>query len=105
MAIAHLLRSYDILEGDPEVSLDAYFRQCSILVSARDLAVMGATLANDGVNPITAVRAVEADKVPLILSVMATCGMYDYSGNWIFRVGMPAKSGVVAVWWRSCQGS
>lgn len=93
-AIAHLLRNYEILEGDPEQPLDAYFRQCSILVTARDLAQMGACLANDGVNPITGVRALEAARVPRVLSVMATCGMYDYSGNWIFQVGMPAKSGV-----------
>ena len=93
-AIAHLLRNYNILSDDPEEPLDAYFRQCSIMVNARDLAVMGATLANDGVNPITGVRALEAGKVPSVLSVMATCGMYDYSGNWIYKVGMPAKSGV-----------
>ncbi|MGB5440659.1 MAG: glutaminase A [Gammaproteobacteria bacterium] len=93
-AIAHLLRNYDILENDPEDPLDAYFRQCSILVNARDLALMGATLANDGVNPVTGVRALESAKVPRVLSVMATCGMYDYSGNWIYNVGMPAKSGV-----------
>ena len=93
-AIAHLLRNYDVLENDPEEPLDAYFRQCSILVTARDLAVMGATLANDGVNPITGVRALESGRVSSVLSVMATCGMYDYSGNWIHRVGMPAKSGV-----------
>ena len=93
-AIAHLLRNYNILSDDPEESLDAYFRQCSIMVNARDLAVMGATLANDGVNPITGVRALESSKVPSVLSVMATCGMYDYSGNWIYKVGMPAKSGV-----------
>jgi glutaminase len=93
-AIAHLLRNYDILHNNPEEPLDAYFRQCSILVTARDLAVMGATLANDGVNPITGVRAVDCGKVQQILSVMATCGMYDYSGNWIYNVGMPAKSGV-----------
>jgi glutaminase len=93
-AIAHLLRNYNILSDDPEEPLDAYFRQCSIMVTARDLAVMGATLANDGVNPITGVRALESDKVPSVLSVMATCGMYDYSGNWIYKVGMPAKSGV-----------
>lgn len=93
-AIAHLLRNYDILEGDPEQPLDAYFQQCSILVNARDLALMGATLANDGVNPITGVRALQSSKVSRVLSVMATCGMYDYSGNWIYNVGMPAKSGV-----------
>lgn len=93
-AIAHLLRNYEILEQNPEDSLDAYFRQCSILVTARDLALMGAALANDGVNPITGVRALESSEVPRVLSVMATCGMYDYSGNWIHKVGMPAKSGV-----------
>jgi glutaminase len=93
-AIAHLLRNYDILEGDPEDSLDAYFRQCSIMVTARDLAMMGATLANDGVNPVTGVRALQSDKLPRVLSVMATCGMYDYTGNWVYKVGMPAKSGV-----------
>ena len=93
-AIAHLLRNYNILEDDPEGPLDAYFRQCSILVTARDLALMGATLANDGVNPVTGIRTLSSVMVPRVLSVMATCGMYDYSGNWIYKVGMPAKSGV-----------
>ena len=93
-AIAHLLRNYEILQDDPEEPLDAYFRQCSILVTARDLALMGATLANDGVNPVTGIRALGSGMVPRVLSVMATCGMYDYSGNWIYNVGMPAKSGV-----------
>lgn len=93
-AIAHLLRNYQILDADPEDQLDVYFRQCSILVTARDLALMGATLANAGVNPVTGMRALDSRIVPRVLSVMATCGMYDYSGNWIYRVGMPAKSGV-----------
>jgi glutaminase len=93
-AIAHLLRNYEILDADPEQPLDVYFQQCSILVTARDLALMGATLANSGVNPITGMRALESSVVPQVLSVMATCGMYDYSGNWIYSVGMPAKSGV-----------
>ena len=93
-AISHLLRNYDILSGDPEEVLDVYFRQCSIKVSCRDLALMGATLANDGVNPITGIRALDSKKIPNVLGVMASCGMYDYSGNWIYRVGMPAKSGV-----------
>ena len=93
-AIAHLLRNYEILDADPEEPLDAYFRQCSILVTARDLALMGASLANDGVNPVTGIRVLESGMVPRVLSVMATCGMYDYSGNWIYNVGMPAKSGV-----------
>jgi glutaminase len=93
-AIAHLLVNYGIIEGDPEPSLDLYFRQCSVLVTCRDLAVMAATLANQGVNPITSVRAVKAGLVPRMLSAMASCGMYDYSGEWIYNVGMPAKSGV-----------
>jgi glutaminase len=93
-AISHLLRNYDILTGEPEEALDVYFRQCSVNVTCRDLALMGATLANDGVNPITGVRALDCEHVPKVLGVMASCGMYDYSGNWIHRVGMPAKSGV-----------
>lgn len=93
-AIAHLLRSFGILEDPPEGILDVYFQQCSMLVSCRDLAVMGACLANNGVNPITGVRALKTQYVPKVLSVMGTCGMYDYSGNWVYTVGMPAKSGV-----------
>ncbi len=93
-AIAHMLVNYGIIDGDPEPDLDLYFRQCSVSATCRDLAVMAATLANQGVNPITSVRAIQARYVPKILSVMASCGMYDYSGAWIYDVGMPAKSGV-----------
>jgi len=93
-AIAHLLRNADILTGNPEEALDAYFRQCSIRINARDLALMGACLANGGVNPITGVVALDKRYVEKVLSVMSTCGMYDYSGSWVFSVGMPAKSGV-----------
>jgi glutaminase len=93
-AIAHLLRNADILEGVPEDVLDVYFKQCSISVTARDLALMGACLANSGANPITGVVALQRAHVEKVLSVMSTCGMYDYSGNWVFSVGMPAKSGV-----------
>jgi glutaminase len=93
-AIAHLLRGYDMLSGDPERALDLYFRQCSILVTARDLALAGACLANNGVNPVTGVVALPSRHVEKVLSVMSTCGMYDYSGSWIYEVGMPAKSGV-----------
>mgnify|MGYP001823321658 FL=1 len=93
-AIAHLLRNADILTGCPENALDVYFRQCSIAVTARDLAAMGACLANSGVNPITGVVALDRRYVEKVLSVMSTCGMYDYSGSWVFSVGMPAKSGV-----------
>jgi len=93
-AIAHLLRGFGILDDPPDGILDVYFQQCSIKVTCRDLAVMGACLANNGVNPITAVRALRTEYVPKVLSVMGTCGMYDYSGNWVYTVGMPAKSGV-----------
>jgi glutaminase len=93
-AIAHLLLGYGIVDRDPEEVLDIYFQQCSILVTARDLALMGACLANTGVNPITGVQALRADLVEKVLSVMSSCGMYDYSGAWIYDVGMPAKSGV-----------
>jgi len=93
-AIAYLLHNSNIIEKDTDEVLDAYFQQCSILVTCRDLALMGATLANDGVNPITGVRALQSCYVPKVLSVMSSCGMYDYSGAWIYEVGMPAKSGV-----------
>jgi glutaminase len=93
-AIAYLLRNSDIIEKDTDDVLDVYFKQCSILVTCRDLALIGATLANDGVNPITGVRALESRYVAKVLSVMSSCGMYDYSGAWVYEVGMPAKSGV-----------
>ncbi|MDV7403007.1 glutaminase, partial [Arthrospira platensis SPKY1] len=75
-------------------SLENYFRQCAILVTCRDLAVMAATLANGGVNPLTGQRAVPVEHLDRVLSVMATCGMYDYAGSWLTEVGLPAKSGV-----------
>jgi glutaminase len=93
-AIAHLLYGHGILDRAPEEVLDIYFQQCSILVTARDLALMGACLANSGVNPITGVQALRSEHVEKVLSVMSSCGMYDYSGAWIYDVGMPAKSGV-----------
>jgi len=93
-AIGHMLRNYDILTEDPESALDLYFRQCSVLVDCRDLALMAATLANGGTHPVTGRTAVKADLVGPILSVMATCGVYDFTGEWVYRVGLPAKSGV-----------
>lgn len=93
-AIVHLLRNANIVEEMPEDVVDLYFRQCSIRVTARDLALMGACLANNGVNPITSVVAQSSQYVDKMLSVMTTCGMYDYSGNWVYSVGMPSKSGV-----------
>ncbi|MFM8890287.1 MAG: glutaminase A [Planctomycetia bacterium] len=93
-AIGHLLRNYDVLIDEPTPTVDVYFRQCSILVTCHDLAIMAATLANQGVNPVTGERALKAENVESVLSVMASCGMYDSSGAWIYDVGMPAKSGV-----------
>lgn len=93
-AISHLLRNFDILSDDPEPPLDLYFRQCSVDLTCRDLAVMAATLANYGVNPITGIEVLKLEHVEKVLSVMSTCGMYDYSGRWLYDVGLPAKSGV-----------
>jgi glutaminase len=93
-AIAWLLRNYSIIGREVDQVLDAYFRQCSVLVTARDLAVMAATLANRGINPITGIQVVTPNAVARTLSVMTSSGMYDYAGEWTYRVGMPAKSGV-----------
>jgi glutaminase len=93
-AIAHLLRSAGAIDDDVDAQLDLYFRQCSLLVTARDLSLMSATLANGGVNPVTEEEVVPPDVVGRVLTVMTTCGMYDYAGEWLYRVGLPAKSGV-----------
>ena len=93
-AIGWMLRNFSILSDDPTPTLEAYFRQCAIRVTCRDLALIGATLANGGVNPVTGIRAIAEEYVQDVLSVMATCGMYDYSGEWLYRTGLPAKSGV-----------
>ncbi len=94
LAIAHLLRSHGILDEDPGAVVAGYTRQCSVLVTARDLAMMAATLANGGVNPHSGERVVSQAAVRQVLSVMATCGMYDAAGDWATQVGIPAKSGV-----------
>jgi glutaminase len=93
-AIAHLMLNFNMIQDRVEQSLDLYFQQCSVLVNCHDLAVMGATLANGGVNPMTGQRALKAEYVKDVLSVMLSCGMYDSSGEWAYRVGLPAKSGV-----------
>lgn len=93
-AIAHLLRNFNILEGDPEDPLDLYFRLCSVSVTCRDLAMIAATLAHNGLNPLDSVQVLDPQNVRRVLSVMASCGMYDASGAWLYDVGMPAKSGV-----------
>jgi glutaminase len=88
------LRNFGINQNDPIPALENYFRQCALEVSCRDLAFMAATLANGGVHPLTGERAATPDEVESVLSVMSTCGMYDYAGGWLYEVGMPAKSGV-----------
>ena len=93
-AIGYLLRNYAVITDDVNAVLDVYFRQCSIRVTARDIAVMAATLANRGVNPVTGEQVVTPYAVSRTLSVMTSSGMYDYAGEWIYRVGIPAKSGV-----------
>lgn len=93
-ALAYLLRSFGIIETDPTPVLQDYFRQCSVMVTALDLARMAATLANSGRNPLTGDQVLDIPSVERVLSVMATCGMYDDAGAWLSSVGMPAKSGV-----------
>ncbi len=92
--IAGVLREKGIIAEKVEESLDLYFRQCSVLVTCTDLALIAATLANRGRQPQTGVQAIREDLVEKVLSVMTSCGMYDFSGSWAFRIGMPAKSGV-----------
>lgn len=92
--IAHLLNGYGRMYGDPDVTTDAYTRQCSLRVSARDLAVMAATLADGGVNPVTGARAVSPTTCRRVLPVLATAGLYERSGDWLYDVGLPGKSGV-----------
>lgn len=93
-ALAHLLKSYGIIDGPVHDAVETYFRQCSVLVTVRDLAVMAATLAFGGVNPVTRERVVSERVARDVTSIMASCGMYDFSGEWMLRVGLPAKSGV-----------
>lgn len=93
-AIGHLMLNFGMVGEQIADSLELYFQQCSALVNARDLAVMGATLAAGGVNPLTRQRAIAQPLVKYLLSIMHSCGMYDYAGEWAYRVGIPAKSGV-----------
>jgi glutaminase len=93
-AIANLLRGAGRFDGDPDEIVESYIAQCSVLVDCRDLAVIAATLAAGGRNPVTGRRVVSPDTVRDVLSVMATAGMYDAAGDWLYDVGLPAKSGV-----------
>ena len=93
-AIGYLLRNSGVLRDDVGKVLEVYFRQCAVLVTARDIAVMAATLANRGMNPVTGEQVMTPYAISRTLSVMTSSGMYDYAGEWIYRVGIPAKSGV-----------
>lgn len=94
LAIAELLKSYDRFYGDVKTNLDLYTRQCSIGVTAKDLAVMASPLANRGIHPLTKKRLISEENVERLLAVMTTAGLYETSGDWAFKVGLPAKSGV-----------
>ncbi len=93
-AMSYLLRNFGMISGNINQILDLYLQQCSVLLNCQDLALMGATLANNGINPHTQARAINSDYVKDLLSVMYTCGMYDFAGEWVYKVGFPAKSGV-----------
>lgn len=93
-AMAYLMRNFGMVGDNIEQTLDLYFQQCSMMVNARDLAMLSATLANGGKNPVTQEQAIDECYVQDVISVMLTCGMYDGSGEWAYRVGIPAKSGV-----------
>jgi glutaminase len=93
-AIVQLLKDYEVIQGDPMQALDLYTKQCAVSVSARDLAVMGATLANGGRNPLTGVQVVAPATASKVLALLATAGLYETTGEWLYKVGVPAKSGV-----------
>ena len=93
-AIAYLMRNFGTIDEQVNESLQQYFAQCSLLVTCQDMAMMAATLANMGANPVTEVRAFDVRYLKYVLTVMFTCGLYDYAGGWAYEVGLPAKSGV-----------
>lgn len=92
--ILWLLKAAESVTGDPDEILDLYTRECSVAVTARDLAAMGATLASGGINPLTGERVLKQEQVAEVLALMSTAGLYEDTGAWLFRVGVPAKSGV-----------
>src|SRR5215471_7844170 len=92
-ALVNLLKHYDVIKGDPMEALDIYTRACAVSVSARDLATMGATLANGGRNPLTRHQVVSPESARHAVAVMTTAGLFETTGEWIYRVGVPAKSG------------
>ena len=93
-AIGYLMYAYGYIKEEPLRATDIYTEQCSVAVNARDLAIMAGTLANGGTNPVTKKAVMSAENVPEVLAVMATAGLYDDSGKWLYRTGLPGKSGV-----------
>ena len=93
-AIGALMSAYGFIKSDPAQATDVYTEQCSISVNAKDLATMAATLANGGKNPVSGKQVMKFENVPEVLAVMATAGLYDDSGKWLYHTGLPAKSGV-----------
>ena len=93
-AIAMLMFAYGHIKAEPLQATDIYTEQCSVGVNAKDLGDMAATLANGGKNPVTGKQVIKAANVPEMLAVMATAGLYDDSGKWLYRTGLPGKSGV-----------
>ena len=93
-AMVHLVDGFGGLGCDAAEALDLYTRQSSLLVSARDLAVMGATLADGGLNPVTGLQVLSAESCRCALAVMTTAGLYETSGDWLYDVGLPGKSGI-----------
>src|SRR6185436_14237994 len=90
-AIAHLLLAYGRMYFDPKQATDIYTKQCAINVNAKDLAIMASTLANGGVNPVSKKKVVSPETAARTLSVMATAGLYDDTGQWLYDVGLPGK--------------
>jgi glutaminase len=93
-AIGMLMLAYGYIKDNPQRATDIYTEQCSVSVNAKDLAMMAATLANGGKNPVTGKQVMKVENVPKVLAVMATAGLYDDSGKWLYRTGLPGKSGV-----------
>jgi glutaminase len=93
-AIGALMHAYGFIKANPQQATDIYTEQCSVSVNAQDLATMAATLANGGKNPVTGKQVMKAENVPHVLAVMATAGLYDDSGKWLYHTGLPGKSGV-----------
>ena len=93
-AIGYLMYAYGYIKANPMQATDVYTEQCSVSVNAKDLALMAGTLANAGKNPVTGKQVMKTANVPHVLAVMATAGLYDDSGKWLYRTGLPGKSGV-----------